>query len=57
MKSSFNTMVVEQMLAFTELDYQRSQNTTVMASEMYDNDSGVSGKLKKSSQSRTTGDK
>ena len=35
MKSDFNAVVAEEMLAFSELDYKRSQATTIMFEHMY----------------------
>ena len=34
-KSDFNAVVAEEMLAFLELDYKRSQATTIMSEHMY----------------------
>ena len=34
-KSDFNAVVAEEMLAFSELDYKRSQATTIMSEHMY----------------------
>ena len=41
LKSDFNAVVAEEMLAFTELDYTRAQGTTIMSDEMYDEISSV----------------
>jgi len=36
LKSDFNAVVAEEMLAFSELDYQRAQATSIMSDYMYD---------------------
>jgi len=41
LKSDFNAVVAEEMLAFTEFDYTRAQGTTIMSDEMYDEISSV----------------
>ena len=34
-KSDFNTVVAEEMLVFSDLDYRRAQATTIMSEHMY----------------------